>query len=75
MHNLLTKIAAGQGSDLDLHRLKDLGEVVRNTSLCGLGQSAPNPVFSTLRYFPEEYESKVSFSLETGIPDDGQEGD
>jgi bidirectional [NiFe] hydrogenase diaphorase subunit len=57
MHRLLEQIRAGQASHDDLERLKELCRMVRETSLCGLGQSAPNPVLSTLRYFPHEYEA------------------
>jgi bidirectional [NiFe] hydrogenase diaphorase subunit len=42
--------------------LEDLCEVVQATSLCGLGQTAPNPVLSTLRYFRDEYEAKLAAS-------------
>lgn len=52
---LLTGITEGRGTLEDLAKLEALGDVVRSTSLCGLGQSAPNPVFSTLRYFRHEY--------------------
>jgi bidirectional [NiFe] hydrogenase diaphorase subunit len=59
MHTLLDKIAKGDASGHDLETLEDLCDMVRNTSLCGLGQSAPNPVLSTLRYFRSEYEQKI----------------
>jgi bidirectional [NiFe] hydrogenase diaphorase subunit len=55
MHDLLTKIADGTGTDADLALLEELCGLVRDTSLCGLGQTAPNPVVSTLRYFRDEY--------------------
>jgi bidirectional [NiFe] hydrogenase diaphorase subunit len=55
MYLLLTKITEGVASLDDLDQLERLGDMVRSTSLCGLGQSAPNPVFSTLRYFRGEY--------------------
>ncbi|MFM7364201.1 MAG: NuoF family protein [Cuspidothrix sp.] len=55
LHNLLTKISNGKGSKADLELLEELCDMVKHTSLCGLGQSAPNPVFSTLRYFRDEY--------------------
>jgi bidirectional [NiFe] hydrogenase diaphorase subunit len=55
MHDLLMKIAAGTASERDLELLEELCDVVQHTSLCGLGQSAPNPVLSTLRYFRDEY--------------------
>ncbi|TAF11014.1 MAG: NADH-quinone oxidoreductase subunit L [Nostocales cyanobacterium] len=55
LHSLLTKISQGEGSLADLDLLEELCDMVKHTSLCGLGQSAPNPVFSTLRYFRDEY--------------------
>ena len=55
MFNLLTKICDGKASHADLDLLVDLCDVVKNTSLCGLGMTAPNPVLSTLRYFKQEY--------------------
>ncbi|MGF1583213.1 MAG: NADH-ubiquinone oxidoreductase-F iron-sulfur binding region domain-containing protein [Gemmataceae bacterium] len=62
LHNLLSKILEGKGTRSDLQVLEDLCEVVRDTSLCGLGQTAPNPVLSTLRYFREEYEGLLQAS-------------
>ncbi len=59
MHGLLDKIAKGQGTPADLALLEELCEVVQMTSLCGLGQTAPNPVLSTLRYFRQEFEDKL----------------
>jgi bidirectional [NiFe] hydrogenase diaphorase subunit len=55
LHRLLTKIREGKATFADLELLEELCDMVKNTSLCGLGQSAPNPVFSTLRYFRDEY--------------------
>ncbi|WYL93702.1 MAG: NuoF family protein [Gloeotrichia echinulata IR180] len=55
LHRLLTKIHEGKASHADLQLLEELCDMVKHTSLCGLGQSAPNPVFSTLRYFRDEY--------------------
>jgi bidirectional [NiFe] hydrogenase diaphorase subunit len=55
MYDLLTKIAEGTASNADLALLEELCGLVRDTSLCGLGQTAPNPVVSTLRYFRDEY--------------------
>jgi len=59
MLEALERITAGQGSELDLVRLKRLGDVARRGSLCGLGQTAPNPVLSPLRHFEEEYKRHV----------------
>jgi bidirectional [NiFe] hydrogenase diaphorase subunit len=55
MYNLLSSIAEARGTPKDLALLEELCGMVRDTSLCGLGQTAPNPVFSTLRYFRDEY--------------------
>ncbi|MEO8391523.1 MAG: NADH-quinone oxidoreductase subunit NuoF [Chloroflexota bacterium] len=55
MYRLLDKITHGEGTLDDLTLLEDLCDMVRHTSLCGLGQAAPNPVLSTLRYFRNEY--------------------
>jgi bidirectional [NiFe] hydrogenase diaphorase subunit len=55
LHHLLTKISKGEASKADLELLEELWDMVKHTTLCGLGQSAPNPVFSTLRYFLDEY--------------------
>ncbi len=55
MKEIVTRIAAGKGREEDLGLLEDLAWLVQQTSLCGLGQSAPNPVLSTLRYFRDEY--------------------
>ena len=55
MHALLTKILDRKATDADLAKLEELCDMVRNTSLCGLGQTAPNPVLSTLRFFRHEY--------------------
>jgi bidirectional [NiFe] hydrogenase diaphorase subunit len=60
MHALLDKIAKSQATRADLQLLEELCEVVQAMSLCGLGQTAPNPVMSTLRYFRDEYETKLS---------------
>jgi NADH:ubiquinone oxidoreductase subunit F (NADH-binding) len=59
IHGLLTKIARGEADLEDLDRLETLGNMVKRSSLCGLGQSAPNPVLSTLRYFRDEYLAHV----------------
>lgn len=59
MHGLLERLAKSQGTARDLALLEELCEVVQATSLCGLGQTAPNPVLSTLRFFRDEYERKL----------------
>jgi bidirectional [NiFe] hydrogenase diaphorase subunit len=57
MHRLLSRIIKREANAEDLRRLETLCHMVRDTSLCGLGQTAPNPVLSTLRYFRHEYEA------------------
>jgi NADH-quinone oxidoreductase subunit F len=59
MLQILTRITGGEGSERDLRMLRDVGKVVRETSLCGLGQTCPKPVLSTLQYFAEEYEAHI----------------
>jgi len=56
MEHLLNKILARQATQRDVVKLEELCDMVKNTSLCGLGQTAPNPVLSTLRFFRNEYE-------------------
>ena len=51
----MTRIAAGEGKEVDIAALEELGEMISDTSLCAFGKTAANPVLSTLRYFPEEY--------------------
>jgi len=57
--DLLTGICSGQGKEGDLDLLEALCRTMKETSLCGLGQTAPNPVLSTLRYFRQEYEAHI----------------
>lgn len=57
LYGMLTRLLKKQATQADLEKLKDLCYMVKETSLCGLGMSAPNPVLSTLRYFTEEYEA------------------
>ncbi len=57
---LLEKIAKGKGTAQDVEMLRKIAVAMQKASLCGLGQTAPNPVLSTLRYFGEEYEAKVA---------------
>jgi len=55
MYNILEKITNGQGEYEDLESLEELAGIVKDGSLCGLGQTAPNPVLTTLKYFRDEY--------------------
>ena len=59
LYEILEKITNGQGTEGDLDELKELGEIIKDTSLCGLGQTAPNPILSTLNYFHDEYLAHV----------------
>jgi NADH:ubiquinone oxidoreductase subunit F (NADH-binding)/(2Fe-2S) ferredoxin len=58
-YNILDKISKGQGSMEDLEQLKELAQAMRKASLCGLGQTAPNPIMSTMKYFEEEYRAHI----------------
>ena len=59
MHEILTRICGGEARPDDLDTLITLSGYMKQTALCGLGQSAPNPVESTLRYFRDEYEAHI----------------
>jgi bidirectional [NiFe] hydrogenase diaphorase subunit len=59
MYRILQRFTSGTASQADLKKLEELCLMVKETSLCGLGQSAPNPVLSTLRFFREEYEAQI----------------
>ncbi len=59
MLEILTRITEGKGEPEDIPRLEILAEAIKDSSLCGLGQTAPNPVLSTLRYFRHEYEEHI----------------
>lgn len=55
MLEILEKLCSGNGTELDIYKLEKLARNIQNASICGLGQSAPNPVISTLKYFREEF--------------------
>ena len=57
---ILTRITEGKGEKGDIDELQSLAEDIRDSSLCGLGMSAPNPVLSTLKYFRHEYEAHIN---------------
>ncbi len=59
MLEILERICAGEGQEGDIERLIDLGTTIKDTALCGLGQTAPNPVLSTIRHFRHEYEQHI----------------
>jgi NADH:ubiquinone oxidoreductase subunit F (NADH-binding)/(2Fe-2S) ferredoxin len=59
MRNKLTQIVSGEGKEGDIEFLEKLGKHIKNTSHCGLGQTAANPVLSTIRYFRDEYEAHI----------------
>jgi NADH:ubiquinone oxidoreductase subunit F (NADH-binding) len=59
MHEILDYITRGYGQEGDIDLLEELGQAVKAASLCALGQTAPNPVLSTIRYFREEYEAHI----------------
>ncbi|PIX34622.1 MAG: NADH-quinone oxidoreductase subunit NuoF [Candidatus Infernicultor aquiphilus] len=59
IYQILTKIALGKGENNDLETLKLLGEIMKDASFCGLGQTAPNSLLNTLQLFPEEYREHI----------------
>jgi NADH-quinone oxidoreductase subunit F len=59
MLEMLERLTQGEGEPEDLEKLGQLGEQIKQSSLCGLGQTAPNPVLTTLRYFEEEYKAHI----------------
>ncbi len=68
MYELLKKIAEKRATMADLQSLETFAPIVKETSLCGLGQTAPNPVLSTLRFFREEYLELIQKSLNGKVP-------
>jgi hypothetical protein len=59
MLEILNRISRGRGEASDITRLEGLAAVMKEASLCGLGQTAPNPVLTTLRYFRDEYDAHI----------------
>ena len=59
MLEILERITKGKGLEGDIEKLERLAEVIKETSLCGLGKTAPNPVFSTIKYFRQEFEEHI----------------
>ncbi len=59
MLEILERITSGKGEEGDIEKLEELGQTIKDTALCGLGQTAPNPVLSTIRYFRDEYEAHI----------------
>jgi NADP-reducing hydrogenase subunit HndC len=59
MLEILDRITHGQGEEGDIEKLEELGNSIKASALCGLGQTAPNPVLSTIRYFRDEYEAHI----------------
>ena len=60
MVEILTRITEGKGEEGDIERLESLAKTIKTHALCGLGQTAPNPVLTTLRYFRHEYEAHIN---------------
>ncbi|MCK4376328.1 MAG: 4Fe-4S binding protein, partial [Candidatus Brocadiae bacterium] len=56
---ILERICRGDGKETDVDTLKDIGEMMKDFALCGLGRTAPNPLLSTIRYFGDEYEAHI----------------
>ena len=66
MLDILERLCDGQGKKTDIDELEHLAQMVQNTSLCGLGKTAPNPVLSTIKYFRDEYEAHLEKRCPTG---------
>ncbi len=70
MFEILERLTNLEGDLEDLEKLQDLGKMIKDSALCGLGQTAPNPVLSTMKYFPEEYEAyarrekKITYAID-----------
>ena len=67
MLELLEKLTAGEGEDGDIAKLEELSNYIKEASICGLGQTAPNPVLSTLNYFRNEYEAHLANECPAGV--------
>ena len=59
MLDILTDISEGRGTEEDLEMLEELAVVIKESSLCGLGKTAPNPVLTTIQYFRHEYKAHI----------------
>lgn len=59
MHEILERITVGKGQEGDVELLEEIARTVKDTALCGLGQTAPNPVLSTIKYFRDEYDEHI----------------
>ena len=76
MLQLMKKIAAGKGTRTDVEKIKEIGNAMCKASLCGLGQTAPNPVLSTMKFFKNEYDALLTDEPvrqnDTASPDNSQ---
>jgi NADH-quinone oxidoreductase subunit F len=59
LYEIVDKITKGKGTQQDIANLKELGQIIKDTSLCGLGQTSPNPILSNLKFFEEEFNAHV----------------
>lgn len=64
---VLERITQGKGTKEDIANLKELGQIVKDTSLCGLGKTAPNPILSTIKFFLNEYEEHIAGRCGSGV--------
>lgn len=64
---VLERITQGKGTKEDITNLKELGQIVKDTSLCGLGKTAPNPILSTIKFFLNEYEEHIAGRCGSGV--------
>ena len=70
MLQLMNKIADGKGTKADVAKIKEIGNAMKKASLCGLGQTAPNPVLSTMKFFKGEYDALL---IDGNEPDEVKE--
>jgi NADH:ubiquinone oxidoreductase subunit F (NADH-binding)/NAD-dependent dihydropyrimidine dehydrogenase PreA subunit len=66
MLEILQRLCSGQGQSDDVEKLQELGRLIQNTSICGLGKTAPNPVLSTMEHFRDEYDAHIQGKCPAG---------
>ena len=75
MLQLLKKIADGKGTKEDMDRIRQIGTAMQKASLCGLGQTAPNPVLSTMKFFKHEYDALLKDGKEETVVEDKEDAE
>lgn len=75
MLQLLKKIADGKGTKEDMDRIRQIGTAMQKASLCGLGQTAPNPVLSTMKFFKHEYDALLKDGKEETVVENKEDAE